>query len=445
MPCRSIRAWAGDGQAPKVGPPRFFWMALALIVVAAVDGAVARAADVSGNTSTIPYYYTETLQNKERSYLSLFEFVDVSANNLGVDHLDIYFSGWGRGDAITKIDPKDTAIGDAQLDSLYLKWRDDRSIFEIDAGRKLMTVGAVNEQIDGAMFQLEPVEQFGIQGFGGVPVFVDYGDHSGAYGYGGRVYAGYRPYFEIGVSGGAFTVKNSPDRQFVGGDVSVLATPYVDVLGHCYYDFLYSSIFDADGMVVLRPAADMKVIAEYQREMPAAYLGMNSFFSVFTFNSINIVNGEWRYIAAQRVLLSAQYHHYEYDYGKPANRYGGSIGPLWGEKRENTVSAGLFKLDRTDNGYLEGRVYLYQDIVKKSYLAIDGIYYKLDRKIYNVEQDFVGTGTIGWHVLKDFDIQASGIYLSSPYYKTDVRGLMKISYNFGTPLQFKPGETYAKR
>jgi hypothetical protein len=430
---------------PRAPGRRAFWLVWLLAAALLLDGAAALAADVAGTTMTIPYYYTETLQNKEKSYLSLYEFVDVSAANLGADHLDIYFSGWGRGDVLSKMDTTYHSLGDAQLDSLYVRWHDDRNIIDVSAGRRLTTIGDVNEQIDGAQFQFQPIEQFGIQGFGGVPVFSKTGDYAGNYCYGGRIYGAYRPYFEIGVSGASFIENHAPDRLFIGPDLIITPASRVDILGHLYYDFLYSSIFDAAGSVVVRPMTDMKVLARWERVMPSAYLGMSSFFSVFTFETIDKIEGEWKYIAANRVALGAEYDNYQYDNARSGNRFGGSVGPLWGEKRENSFNVGLYKLDRSDNGYLEGRAYLYQDIVKKAYIALDGIYYKLDRSIDKVSEGFEGDGTIGYHIIKDLDLQASGIYLSSPYYRSDVRGLMKLSYNFGTPPQLNPGEIYAKR
>jgi hypothetical protein len=414
--------------------------ALLLLVWLALTPARALAVDVHGATNTIPYYYSETIQDKEKSYLALYQFVDFEADNLGTDRLDIYFSGWGRGDTMTKMDPENKAIGDAQLDAAFVRWSDEQRIFDASLGRRLISMGPVLEQVDGLLFQIEPSPGFGLQGFGGAPVFSKLGERDGDWEYGGRLYAGWTPFFEIGVSAANRTEANEADRTMVGGDLSIFPDPHVDVLGHAYYDVLYGSLYDANGTLLLRPAADMKVLGQWEREMPSAYLGMSSFFSVFTFGAINKVNAEWKYIAANRVALSAEYNNYTYDDAKGANRYGGSIGVLWGDKRDNTFDVGLHRLDRSDNGYLEARAYFYQDILKKVYLALDGVYYKLDEEIYNVDDGFVGTGTLGWHVVGGLDVQASGVYLSSPYYDSDVRGLMRIAYNFGAPPQTMTGK-----
>ena len=45
-----------------------------------------------------------------------------------------------------------------------------------------------------------------------------------------------------------------------------------------------------------------------------------------------------------------------------------------------------------------------------------------------------GALTVGWHVTEDLDIQATGFYQSSPYYEQDVRGLLKVAWNFEAGL-----------
>jgi hypothetical protein len=164
--------------------------------------------------------------------------------------------------------------------------------------------------------------------------------------------------------------------------------------------------------------------------MPSAFLGMGSIFSVFSFETIGKINTEARYIVLRRVTLSAAYNHLVYDSATSGNRYGGAVGVLWGKDRESTVNVGVYDLERADNGYLELRGYFYQDIVKKAFVALDAAYYQLDQEIYGVGQGFNGTGSVGWHVLPGLDLSAAAIYLSSPYYDYDLRGLLKVSYSF---------------
>lgn len=393
----------------------------------------AMAADLQyyGNSTTIPYYFTESIADKNKSYLALYEFLDFGASNIGVERLEMYFSGWGRGDAIDKLDPEDKAVGDAQLNSAFVRWHDQDNVFDASLGRRLVVIGPVAEQVDGAVLQLEPIDDIGIQGFGGVPVFSEVGERDGDWGYGGRFYAGWRPYIEAGFSAAAFTEKGDPDRRIFGGDLTLFPIANLDVMGHAYYDLLYSSWYDTDGMLVIRPVEDLKLLGEYQRLMPSAYLGMGSFFSVFSFDTIDKIQSEARYVAVRRIALGAQYDHYVYDGADPADRYGGSLGVLWGDERTNTVNVGLYRLDRQDNGYRELRGYFYQRFGASFYVVLDAIHYQLDEQLYGVGQGFNGTGSLGFKFNDALNLLVTGMYLTSPYYDSDLRGLLKLTYNFG--------------
>lgn len=390
--------------------------------------------ELAGEATTIPYFFSEHLKDEEKSYLALYQFVDFSAYNLGAERLDAYFAGWGRLDVMDKLDPEENAVGDAMLHSLFVHWRQEDNLIDVSAGRRLVTIGPITEQIDGGILEIAPWSDFGLQTFGGVPVFSEIGDREDDWGYGGRLYGGWLPYFEIGASGAGFLEKGDPDRAIFGGDLALFPIKWFDVLGRAYYDFLYGSLYDANTTVTVRPISSFKLLGQYERTMPTALLGMGSFFSVFSFDTITKYRSEAAGIISRRITLAVNYDHYVYDEADPAERYGGSIGVLWGELRDNTCNIGAYRLERAnedEGGYLELRGYLYQNLGRRFYGAADATQYRLDRKLYGIDYGFNGMLTAGWNVLPGFDLQAAGLYQVSPYYDLDLRALLRASFTFG--------------
>ena len=403
---------------------------LALLAAVLLAAGAAQATQWFGSSLTMPYYYTERLLDKERPFLSLYQYLDVGATALpNAPGLSFYFAGWGRLDMLEKQDLAFNAPGDAELGSAYLSWTQEERLIGFTAGRQFLHVGSVADRIDGIAIQSDPLPWLGIQAFGGVPVVSQVGERRGDWVFGGRVYGGWRPYFELGFSAATYYEAGDPDRQRIGGDLSVFPARWLDVLAHAYYDVLYGSLYDARATVVGRPVKDLEVRAEYERTMPSAMLGMSSIFSVFSFSTISRVGGEVRYTAVRRVALDAEYQHYLYDDRDPADRFGGTVGVLWGKAREDEAGLGAARLSRKDNGYTELRAFLTQGSDLGIYGTVDATIYLLDDRINDVNQGFSGSASFGYRLPAGLAIQATGLYQRGPHDGYDVRGLLKLAYN----------------
>jgi hypothetical protein len=404
--------------------------ALAAFLAAVLVAGAARATETFGTSTTMPYVYTEQFGGKEHTFLSLYEFLDLGATAIpGAPGLSFYLAGWGRLDMAEKRDIEGNAPGDADLGSAYLEWVSDERLLDVAAGRRFVHVGPVAERLDGVQVQADPVDWLGVQLFGGVPVVSQVGERDGDWGYGGRVYGGYRPYFEVGASYAGFLEKGAFDRQRIGGDLSVFPAAWLDVLGHAYFDVLYGSLYDARATLVARPVKDLALRAEFEHAMPSATLGMGSIFSVFSFDTITRLGGEARYTAARRVALDASYQRYLYDERDPADRYGGGVAVLWGAARENQAGLGAARLAREDNGTIELRAYLAQRASFGLYGAVDAIVYLLDDRVRDVNSGIAGSASLGWSFREGMTLQATGSYRGGPYDASDVRGLVKFAYN----------------
>ncbi|MDP8224922.1 MAG: hypothetical protein P9L99_16300 [Candidatus Lernaella stagnicola] len=407
------------------------WLYLAAMIVAMAGYAVAAEPNIAGTSTTVPYLFSDYIQDEQRSYVALYEYLDFSALNLGTERLDVYFAGWGRADAADKLDEDDNAVGDAQVTSAFLRWRDEGNRLDMTLGRRYINIGPAAEAIDSLAVDFRPIEYLGLEGFGGVPVYSEVGERDGDYGAGARLHAGWRRYFEFGASTAALWEKGESDRLIFGGDFGVWPVPHAELLSHGYYDFLFGSWYDVDALLIVRPMMDMKILGRYEREMPSAFLGMGSWFSIFSYDSIDKLSGETSVLLASHFNLAAEYNRYVYDHDDPADRYGGSFGVVWGERRDNSASLGVHRLRGGDRGYFETRAYAVQRVLRVLQISLDLIHYRLDEEMYGVDQGFDSIGSLGWDVSKEVALQGSGMYRISPYYAQDVRGLLKLTYRFG--------------
>jgi len=435
-PCLSSFASARAGlkrQRPSY-IPILCAAALALFFYAAISPAVAASPQTFGNSTTLAAFHEEQIDGDWRSLLALYEFLDAGAKNAGASGLDLYFSGWGRLDTLDSeaLDRKQRS--DAELESAYLGWSNQENWLNAWAGRRFVHVGPVAERIDGAQVQAQPLTWLGVQGFGGVPAVSRVGERDGDYGYGGRLYGLWPSLFEVGVSWAEFIEKSDPDRVRMGGDLRVFPHRSIDVFGHAYYDPLYRAWYDAKAAAIARPAQDLELYASYDRVVPSAFLGMSSIFSVFTRETVNTLTARAHYAARERVVVKAQYNRYDYAERDGADRIGGSAGLLWGKSRANSLTAGLFLLDRHgDTGYWEIRASAFQAIAGTFHLAADGSAVLGDDEADEDRSSYASV-SFGWNPTGAVGVQASGIYLDSDLYNERLRGMLRFSYAFGGPM-----------
>ncbi|MCZ7584623.1 MAG: hypothetical protein M5R36_15505 [Deltaproteobacteria bacterium] len=210
----------------------------------------------------------------------------------------------------------------------------------------------------------------------------------------------------------------------------------MDLIGHVYYDTVFEEIYDAQGILTLYPITNLRAQGSATRLYPSAFLGMSSYFSVFSAETIDQFEGELSYLILNRVRVIGGGGQYVYDEAQDAARYGGGAELLWGVERENNLGARYHRLDREDdNGYAEVRGYLFQRFLTDFHFAANSTTCFLDEKIYNVDTAFDGDASVGWRVLPRLDVQATGVYRSGPYYEADYRGLLKIAYNVERTFQ----------
>ncbi len=416
-----------------------FLLAIAVSLLACAS-TNAEAADYYGGITTLPYaFQTQTGADDAVQHLFIYEYADIHAENFGAEGLSLHFAGWGRYDAKESFDDpgvngeeaqEPDQPGDADLTSAYLRWRGIDGLVDVHLGRHFISAGVTVENMDCIDLILKPFRGFALQAFGGAPTFSKIGQRDGDLGAGGRASYRYYQYLELGASYHYFLEDEEFDRQNIGGDFFIAPSQYLDLIGHVFYDVLFREVYDAAAHMNFYVVTDMRIRGGYSRVMPQSYLGKMNYFSVFSAETIDKIEGDLSYTFNRRVRVLGDYTHYSYDEADDAERLGGGLEILWGVLRDNVLGGGYKRLDKDDNGYDAARGYLFQNLGPKLHVALNSTTYFLDEKIQNEDIAFDGDMSLGFKPTPRFIIQATGRYRSTPFLVDDeVQGLLKIAYN----------------
>ncbi len=414
-------------------------MRFTLLLAACLAPSLAPAADYYGGLTTLPYSFSTQTGDNVTQHLFIYQYADVHAANFGAEGLSMHFAGWGRYDAQEPYDDpgvdgdelrEPDQPGDADLTSAYLRWQGIDGLVDFYMGRHFVSAGVTAENIDGADLALHPCAGFTLRAFGGVPTVSKVGERRGDMGAGGRASIRYRQYFELGASGHYFLEDSELDRANAGGDLYLAPCRYFDVIGHAFVDTLFGELYDFAAFANFYAVTDFRMRGGYARVMPQSYLGKMSYFSVFSAETIDRIEGDLSYTFNRRVRVLGDYTHYSYDEADDARRFGGGLEILWGKMRDNVLGGGYKRLDKDDNGYDAARGYLKQNFGPKFHVALNSMTYMLDEKIGDEDTAFDGDMSLGFKPTPRFIIQATGLYRSSPSMKDDdLQGLLKIAYN----------------
>jgi len=397
---------------------------LALIVFA--FAAAAGATTIAGHTTTLPYFYQEPDRNDAKSYLPIWQYSDFSANDMGVTGLNLYLYGWGRIDTYTRMD--NDSIGDGDLAAGYIEYVNPEDLVTVRAGRQYISQGVTSSNVDGGYFMVSGWG-FGLEGFGGVPVYTDYGTRAGDYCYGGRLFFRYKRYVELSASADSFYENRIPDNTHAGGEFRAWPIQQVMLDAHYYYDLIYNMPYDMKGSVRYRPIRDLQLLASYERLAPASMIGKTSIFSIFTFDNYRVGTGSVSYRYKERFEFSTAFSYVTFDDGSNAPKVDGGVAFFWGDHKQDAAGLDYRHLFDPDRGYDETRAYVMQSLTKKLTLGLDAMTTFLSESVNGVSTSFWGQASLEAKITDKFSIVGAGSISTNPYLTKDARGTLKIVYN----------------
>ena len=401
------------------------------------------ALDLTGQSST----YLRSLQDSDSTRLNpLYEYLNFNAGDLGTKNLSFHFGGWYRYDLSNNSFGEKRSAGDLQY--AYLSYHADTADAFINLGRIVVNQGVAFEPVDGLSAGTDLNYGFSISGFGGVPVETSFDTRKGDSVYGGHLSHEAFGLYRIGFSY-LREKNNSVDfRKEEGIDLWFRPLNKVALVGSTLYNAITAGVARNAYTLILGPFSILTLRTEFTE------IQYKDFFASATANIFQLqpggpidpkdkltTRGETASLAFGPATFSADYKKYHYLLAGDANYYGGTL--AYAAASGLGAGAAAHRMDgQTDNmRYDEYRVYALKKFDKTSF-AVDLIAVKYAAEIASgVTNAYSASLSGGYLLTKDVKVGADIEYAKNPFFTRDVRGIVKLVYNFSTAPSFK-GENY---
>ncbi len=398
----------------------------------------ASALDVTGQSST----YLQSRQEFNSTQLKpLYEYLTFNAGDPGRKNLSFHFGGWYRHDLENKSFGDTQSTGDLQY--AYLSYRADTADAFVNLGRIAVNQGVAFEPVDGVSAGADLKYGFSLSVFGGVPVETSFDTRKGDSIYGGHLSHEAFGMYRIGFSYLMEKNDNTDFRKEEGLDLWFRPLNKVQLVGSTLYNAATSGVARNAYNLILGPFSILTLRTEFTE------IHYKDFFASATSSAFQLqpggpvdpkdkltTLGETVSLAFGPATFSADYKKYYYALAGDANYYGGTLA--------YTVASGLgagaaaHRMDgRTDNlRYQEYRAYAVNKF-EKTNITVDLLTVQYAAKINGVANAYSASLSGGYLLTKDLTVGADIEYAKNPFFNKDVRGLVKLVYNFGAVHSFK--------
>jgi len=379
-----------------------------------------------------------TGDNRDVLIAPLYQYIRLDMGTLDQEGFSFHMYGWGRNDF------KDSDFFESNPDGEllygYIEYSEPNYSFNLKAGRQHVMAGVLNDIIDGIGVQSALSPYVHISVYGGFPV--DLSSENGQSGigfFGGRVAVRKTPDYEIGFSYKKIT-SDSKNEEIAGFDFSAAGPFNTSLLGSSSYNLdsrgwgehLYEIRFEI-GDFYFQPSFQQCQYEDYFNvEDQDASLFRNLAQIGDRFSAVGS-DVYWQHFRA--VDLGFKAYYYNYDQHNSAIYLEGNA--IWHISDLSQIGGQISRLkgDTSDQRYLLARSFFYLTmtggLIRPGFFSGDIMYVSYDESIY--ERDFslwISLGT-GWSYLEDtLQVKLSADWRNDPYFDSDLRGLLKISYVF---------------
>jgi len=414
-----------------------------IVLVLLLMPVLAYGADLGVNGTTLfTFQERNTPGFEKQTIIPATQFLGLDVNKIGNPNLSLHLYGWGRVDLADRSTDERT---NGNFTYGYLRYLFPRANGEIKAGRIFVFEGAGIENIDGVKGRVDLAQGFTLSAYIGAPVRPDRTrDNTGDFISGGRISYRYPSVLELGASavyeseltnGQSTNVKDY--RQLVGGDIWFRPFKIVELTGRSSYNTVTEGFAENSYLLSIKPAAPLTITADYNQYHFKDYFSATNIRSLFnpdTGGDLKYYGGSVTLVIAKPVELTASYRHYDRKQTGTSDRYGG-------EARftllEGKIRSGLsyYRVDAPAavNSYDEVRGYLmYSDT--KLMASIDAIsdFYDSSINVYGKKTAFEIQGSAGYRLLPYLTLSGDISYSENPLYKDDVRGLVRLTFDYTT-------------
>jgi len=411
-----------------------------LILLLAPTGAP--AAQMAGTSKT----YLQSRESVNGSNLMpIYEYLDLSVQNLGSESVSVHFGGW------LGYDLQDDSFGNnkkkgSDLQYGYVSYRTNEHNAVVNLGRVMVFEGVAAERVDGIYVRTDLMKGFGISAFGGAPVETGTDLPGNSTIYGGRVSHQYDGLYTLGLSY-LNEDKNSEIWRREGGiDLSIRPMNKVEITGGSKYNFQTVGWMEHSYYLMFGPFDKLRVNAE------ATWINYEDYFasatsSVFKMTpgglldpkeKVNILGPEVFYAINDKWAVSADYKEYTYDIAGSASYYG--VKATFRTPKSYSAGISLHKMDGdTDRlKYDEYRIYASKKIEKID-VAVDLLDVKYKEPINDVTDAYSVVLAAGYELTQKLKLGADVEYSKNPDFDKDIRFFLKLNYRFDAELGKRKG------
>ena len=373
------------------------------------------------------------------------QFLRADVDKIGDGNLSLHLYGWERLDLADR--SANDGPNDGDLTYGYLNYRFPTANAEIKAGRFIVKEGVAAEDIDGVSARADLRKGFTLSLFGGAPVRLDRDTRSkGDYIVGGRGSYRLKGKLELGVSGlyeGGVTLNtadNTKDaRPLVGGDIWLSPHRFIELNGHTFFNAATDGIAEHSYLLAFKPSEIYSVSAIFNEQRFKNYFTYSNIRSLFNPDNggeVKSYGGAIGWTIAAPVEVTADYRHYSRtslvstDNNGNSDRYGVDARLTLLDKK---LRSG-FAYHRSDgatsfNSYNEVRGYSLYDS-GRYVTSIDAIAQFYKNSIFNRKEAYELIASGGYRILQDLLLSGELGYSRNPQYNDDVRGVLKLTYNY---------------
>jgi hypothetical protein len=389
----------------------------------------ASALEFSGQSSS--YLLSRETADSTR-LLPFYEYLNFKAEDIGSQNISFHFGGWFR------YDLKNESYGTKSTGDLqyaYLSFKRDKGNGILNLGRLYVNEGVASEQVDGAFGRTDFIGGITVAAFGGSPVETVSDTRTGDSVYGGRISQGLPELYRIGLSYLREKNNSTDFRKEEGLDLWLRPVDKVELLGTSFYNALTSEWMKHTYYLTLGPFGILSFRTEFTQISYKDYF-TNATTTAFKLDPTIIdpqekvsTVGEEVSFNLGKTMLSADYKKYNYDVAGDADYYGGKLAYAGAQN----IGAGLsvHRMDgQTDKlKYYEYRLYGYKKFAKTD-ITVDLLAVAYDVEINGVKNAYSASLAGGYALSAKARLAADVEYAKDPFFNKDVRGLVKLVYNF---------------
>lgn len=404
--------------------------AATLILLMILTSSTTFAFNLSGQSRT----YLRALKTTDSTrLLPFYEYLDLRADDIGMQASSFHASGWFR------YDLQNESYGEKSTSDLqyaYLSMKGSQGNAFLNLGRMFVNQGVASSLFDGVSAGTDLRWGFGISAFTGIPVETDSNNRSGDSVYGGRVSHGKDGLYRVGVSYLHERDKNSDYRKEGGLDLWFRPINKVELLGTSQYNAITSHFASNTAYLTLGPFQALTIRAEYTD------ISYKDFFTTSTLSALQLrpggsldpkenlkTGGGSASLTFGPVSVSADYKSYQYDLAGTASYFGGRVTYTGAQKMGAGLS--IHRMDGETNAlrYNEYRIYGYKKFDKVD-ISADILTLHYDTEMNGVTNAYSASLSGGYSLTGKIKLGVDVEYSKNPYYDNDVRGLVKLVYNF---------------